>query len=809
MEGVSRCPVNEKHRFRFWQWALGRELDYGIFEPLHGGDWVGYYLHHRQLLTPSASTKSSGQLGEIMRDVGRTCPEHPFFDSKKKQPGEILIARILCATVSSTPNIGYCQGMNFVVATLLLARLAEETNDNTWIQSQDEKENGEDNINTGDDNNSKKDENENTKDLSKDVTVAFSEIDEYDEIEAEVFWMFQSILIKNDRGLEMEFIWKPTFPKMKLRVFQFDRLLELYMPDLHSYFEEICLSPEVVVSQWFMTLFSNTLPLPLTLHMWDYIFLGGWPGIFRAALAILCVFRDKLLEMDLEEVGLLLREWKRRNFDITVSFSDLLCTAETFDITLDSLIMLQENYALEMIAAALGDDLDANSALGKTYHGGCMGLPKPGGNSWLRRYGDFPENMKDEMMQIHNEINDMSIQVDRDKAVLQNKILKACEMCERTYDELERALREEMKWLQNTSNLKHDLSSWERKAKSALAELRQTEESDKKTASLKLAYEEEDDDSDEYESDGDSTGSSYTSSGEYVDDEVTDESDEYDDDESYGYSEETSDSSAPKQTGGGGFFDAVTNLLVPGSAPPVQNEVIVQNTNFHDNGMVMVESTLPQHDDGRNVEQRSIEPSATPSSTPSSTPEMNKLPISGSSDSIAEKIKSNPNRRRSTSIPGVKQQSSSNDSSPVTSSTKNEGERSDIDDNKLHDDVPVHTRTSGEASCESHSTANDTIDIVTSSPQISTNVSSSSSSQPQSPSRFQNFKNNVLRRSSSQGSSSPGGGGRIGFSRRYIASKLEHRKAKIMKAKECHYLHKQIIKSTKCVLIYNLTIFFK
>lgn len=50
---------------------------------------------------------SSGQLGEIMRDVGRTFPEHPIF--VHDGIGEIMLGNILKATVSMRPDIGYCQ----------------------------------------------------------------------------------------------------------------------------------------------------------------------------------------------------------------------------------------------------------------------------------------------------------------------------------------------------------------------------------------------------------------------------------------------------------------------------------------------------------------------------------------------------------------------------------------------------------------------------------------------------------------------------------------------------------------------------
>jgi hypothetical protein len=50
----------------------------------------------------------SKNLSEIMRDVGRTFPTHPFFVSAYG-PGEAILARILKASLRFRPDVGYCQ----------------------------------------------------------------------------------------------------------------------------------------------------------------------------------------------------------------------------------------------------------------------------------------------------------------------------------------------------------------------------------------------------------------------------------------------------------------------------------------------------------------------------------------------------------------------------------------------------------------------------------------------------------------------------------------------------------------------------
>ena len=74
---------------------------------------------------------------------------------------------------------------------------------------------------------------------------------------------------------------------MKLRVFQFDRALSFSLPKLYAHFLSLRLAPEVLVSQWMITLFSYTVPLQLTVDLWDYLLVGGWTAVFRIALALL------------------------------------------------------------------------------------------------------------------------------------------------------------------------------------------------------------------------------------------------------------------------------------------------------------------------------------------------------------------------------------------------------------------------------------------------------------------------------------------------------------------------------------------
>lgn len=109
-------------------------------------------------------------------------------------------------------------------------------------------------------------------------------------------------------------LWAERIPKLKLFVYLLDRLMRWHLPALHAHFAWMQLSPEVLATQWFLTLFAYNMPLPILLTLFDYIFITGWSGVYILSIAVLYILQPRLLEVrDMEGVAVFMKRWKIRN----------------------------------------------------------------------------------------------------------------------------------------------------------------------------------------------------------------------------------------------------------------------------------------------------------------------------------------------------------------------------------------------------------------------------------------------------------------------------------------------------------------
>ena len=87
----------------------------------------------------------------------------------------------------------------------------------------------------------------------------------------------------------------PTLSGLHLRIYQFQTLLSRHLPNLHTHFDSLKIEP-VYVSQWFLSFFAVTCPLPMLLRIYDVLLLeGACETLMRVALSLMQRNEKKLL----------------------------------------------------------------------------------------------------------------------------------------------------------------------------------------------------------------------------------------------------------------------------------------------------------------------------------------------------------------------------------------------------------------------------------------------------------------------------------------------------------------------------------
>ncbi|ORY69410.1 rab-GTPase-TBC domain-domain-containing protein [Leucosporidium creatinivorum] len=173
-------------------------------------------------------------LNQIDMDCHRTFPTNVFFAGNG--PGVAKLRNVLIAYSWRNPKIGYCQGMNNLTATLLLTHPAEE----------------------------------------------------------DAFWVLVCIIEK---------ILPSDYYTSHLLVSQADQrvlrdLIERLHPDVAAHLEDLGVELPAVTFGWFLSLFTDALPIQTLLRVWDLIFVLGTVMLFRVAVAIIQMNHAEILACD-------------------------------------------------------------------------------------------------------------------------------------------------------------------------------------------------------------------------------------------------------------------------------------------------------------------------------------------------------------------------------------------------------------------------------------------------------------------------------------------------------------------------------
>lgn len=172
---------------------------------------------------------------QIQMDITRTLTDNVFF---RKGPGVAKLNEVLLAYSRRNPEVGYCQGMNLITASLLLIMPTAE--DAFWLLTS----------------------------------------------------MIETILPRNyyDKSLLAS-----RADQQVLRQYVSDIL-----PKLSAHLDDLGIELEALTFQWFLSVFTDCLSAEALFRVWDVVlcFNNGSTFLFQVALALLTLNESQLLECD-------------------------------------------------------------------------------------------------------------------------------------------------------------------------------------------------------------------------------------------------------------------------------------------------------------------------------------------------------------------------------------------------------------------------------------------------------------------------------------------------------------------------------
>ncbi|XP_059829983.1 carabin [Hypanus sabinus] len=194
-------------------------------------------------------------LRQIVLDVERSFPTHCSLmgRSPEAKEGQARLFRILSAYAEYNPQIGYCQGMSYIAAMLLMNMQEEDA-----------------------------------------------------------FWALV-VLLETPKYLAG--FYEHSLDTIQRYAKIFEQLLKHRMPCLWQHMENLKVAPLLFITTWFLTLFTSLPCWDTVLAIWDLIILDGINIIFSTGLCILQLLEPRLLAMS--DVSLLLPTLLRIPVDVS------------------------------------------------------------------------------------------------------------------------------------------------------------------------------------------------------------------------------------------------------------------------------------------------------------------------------------------------------------------------------------------------------------------------------------------------------------------------------------------------------------
>ncbi|KAG8527702.1 uncharacterized protein KY384_007856 [Bacidia gigantensis] len=174
-------------------------------------------------------------ISQIQMDIRRTLTDNVFF---RKGPGVAKLNEVLVAYSRRNPDVGYCQGMNLIAASLLLVMPTAE----------------------------------------------------------DAFWVLTSLI----ENILPQHYYDPSLLASRADQQVLRAYVSELLPRLSSHLDDLGIELDALTFQWFLSVFTDCLSAEALFRVWDVIFCfnDGSTFLFQVAVALLKLNESQLLECD-------------------------------------------------------------------------------------------------------------------------------------------------------------------------------------------------------------------------------------------------------------------------------------------------------------------------------------------------------------------------------------------------------------------------------------------------------------------------------------------------------------------------------
>ncbi|ODV64002.1 TBC domain-containing protein [Ascoidea rubescens DSM 1968] len=214
---------------------------------------------------------NSPYLRIIINDLNRIFPNLHYFNNELND-GQLNLKKILNAYSIYDSEIGYCQGLPFLISILLFH--------------------------------------------FKNNSITFLSLTK---------------IFENNKNKNFKKIFDKKMTGLSLWFYQFDSIFAKFLPDLYNYFDLLKIDSKIFLSQWFLSFFAVSCPFQILIKLFDLMILEGFqPTIFKISLIILKKNENLLLNIDNEDIEVIYQHllseniWGVFNNDLNLILNDLI-----------------------------------------------------------------------------------------------------------------------------------------------------------------------------------------------------------------------------------------------------------------------------------------------------------------------------------------------------------------------------------------------------------------------------------------------------------------------------------------------------